>query len=323
MSSLLALAWLASGTAVAADAQMQWSWDEGVHHRYYIESELHLPVPIMLMAELNTEARLVAVQTQLVIDCVQVREARKEWDLECQIDDISLIGAGMTGDQGNLAEVLQEIDTRLSDAYLQVTLKRDGRISAVDLEGIDRRNRRMSQNAEHLRLLLVRALSGLDFRFAKKASDEETGWPQFEGLLMKVPYTRGSQGSSQTVNRVRRREGSLWVIDSEGRGSAAPGSDQASGSPNTYIMQMTAVGQFDLERGVWIQRKWTVIGEPTAGSAVNAGFDGASYLQAGSAVYLPEGEEAPTLNESGQSNAPGVEGPSAIQQWVPIPSLGN
>ncbi len=322
MSSLLALAWLVSGAAVAADAEMQWSWGEGVHHRYYIESEVHLPVPIMLVAELNTEARMIAVQTQLVIDCTQAREGRKDWDLECDINDISLIGAGMTGDQGNLAVVLQEIDERLTSARLQVTLKRDGRIGAVDLEDIDRRNRRLSQNAEHLRLLLVRALSGLDFRFANNATDEGTGWPQFDGQLMKVPYSRGSQGSGQMVHKVRRKEGNNWLIDTEGRGSAAPASGQASGAPNTYIMEMTAVGRFDVERGVWTQRKWTVIGEPTAGSAVNAGFDGASYLQAGSFVYLPEGEAPPTLNESGQSNAPGVEGPSSLQQWVPIQSLG-
>ncbi len=322
MSSLLALAWLVSGTAVAADAEMQWSWGEGVHHRYYIESELHLPVPIMLVAELNTEARMVAVQTQLVLDCSQAREARKEWDLVCDINDISLIGAGMTGDQGNLGEVLAEIDERLTNAHLQVTLKQDGRVTSADLEGIDRRNRRLSQNAEHLRLLLVRALSGLDFRFANNAEDEAVGWPQFDGQLMKVPYSRGSQGTAQMVHRVRRKEGANWVIDTEGRGIAAPASSQSSGVTNTYVMEMTAVGRFDVEQGIWTQRKWTVIGEPTAGSAVNAGFNGASYLQAGSVVYLPQGEAAPTLNASGQSNAPGVDGPSSIQQWVPIPSLG-
>ncbi|MFT6376354.1 MAG: hypothetical protein ACJARS_003011, partial [bacterium] len=224
MSSLLAIAWLASGTAVAADAEMEWSWGEGVHHRFYIESEVHLPVPIMLVAELNTEARLVAVQTQMVIDCSQTQASRKDWDLNCDVQDISLIGAGMTGDQGNLSVVLREIDDRLTASHLQVTLKKDGRITAVDLEGIDRRNRRLSQNAEQLRLLMVRALAGLDFRFANNAQDEASGWPQFDSQLMKAPYNRGSQGSGQLVHRVRRQEGNDWIVDSAGRGSAAPAS---------------------------------------------------------------------------------------------------
>lgn len=320
MSSLVVLASLVAGSAVAAEPELQWKWGDGIHHRFYIESEVHLPVPVMLVAELNTEARLVAVQTQLVLDCTQVNESRRSWDLECAIDDISLIGAGMVGDQGNLTEVLTEIDERLADSTLQVTLRRDGRISSVDLEGVDRRNRRLSQNAEQLRLILVRALSGLDIRFADTAEDEAAGWPQFDGQLMKAPYSRGSQGGGQIVHRVRRKEGAQWLIDSAGRGSASPASGS---STNIYMMEMTSVGRFDTEAGVWSQRKWTVIGEPTAGSAVNQGFNGASYLQAGSVVYLPEGEPAPTLNESVQRHAPGVDGPSAIQMWVPIQSLGE
>lgn len=312
---------LAVLAASAAPPTLHWSWPEDGSHRFYIENEVHLPAPVMIYQEMNTQARLVAFQSQLVLDCAVAEERNREWELACTIEDISLVGATMPGDRGNMTAVLQETDERLTGAVLQVMLRKDGHIRHVDLENVDRRNRRLSSNAETLRLLLVRALAGLDFRFARDAEDESHGWAQFNALLMDAPYNRGSQGSSELVNRVTSETGDLVVVETAGRGVTAPATDHSTGPANTYRTELSSRARFDRSTGVMQQRMWTVVGEPTAGSAVADGTDGVDYLQAGSLVYLAPGADAPELRESHETAAPNETTLSAITGWVPIPAL--
>jgi len=296
---------------------MAWSWDDGQHHRFYLENEVHLPLPLMLYQEFNTEARVVALQTRLVLDCYKVNEKRREWELRCDIADIAFTGAGMLGDRGNLDAVLKEVDGRLDEAYLQVVLRKDGRIKDIDLEGMDRRNRRLSQNVETLRLLLSRTLAGLSLQLPASAEEEGRGWGQTQSLLMATPSPQGLRGNSELVHMVRRTEGDRMTIETQGRGVVTAGDN------NTYTMEMSSMSRFDTRLGVLQQRKWTAIGEPTAGSLVAEGVEAVNYLQAGSIVYLGEDDPNPVLGHSVQAAIPGARAPGALQLWAPIPALGD
>ena len=326
MSSLIALALLAS-SALAAPAHteastLQWKWQEGVHHRFYIENEVHLPTVVMLYRERNLEARMVAYQAQLILDCTLREERRREWEIDCLIEELSFVGATLAGDRGHLGLVLAELDERLTGATLQIILRRDGQVRHVDLEGVDRSNRRISQNAETLRLLLLRAVSAFDLRLPQTVEDEAQGWAQFESLLMGTPHNRGTQGAGELVHRVRSTDGSQVVINTVGRGSVAPATDGGTGPANVYMMDLETTSRFDRESGMLVRRTWAVIGTPTAGSAVNDGVRGVTYLQAGQLVYLPEGVETPVLWPTREASVPGARAASAIEVWTPIPVLG-
>jgi hypothetical protein len=318
--ALLTAALTLAPAARAEGPELSRRLPESGSERYYVDVEVHLPNPLMLYRELNRQARLVAYQAELVLDCAVVESSRRGWEVACRIEDISIVGATTLGDVGRMGEVLDEVDERLTGAVLQLDWRRDGRIANIDLEGLDRRNRRLSQNAETLRLMLARAVAGFDLQLPRGGAAEDGVWGQMGGLLLAAPYRRGSQGSGEMVHRVRRAEAEAVVIETAGRGIVAPATDGATGPANLYDTALESVTRFDTVNGRIAQRRWTAVGTPTAGSAVTDGAAGVDYLQAGQITALGPEDPAPVLRPTGEASAPGAA-PSAIQQWTPIPAL--
>ncbi len=298
---------------------LEWTWAEGDHQRYYIDVEVHLPTPMMLKSEFNRQARVVSYQIELVLDCSPVAErGRRRVEVACDIEEISLVGATMVGDRGRLGEVLVEVDERLTGAQIQLITTRDGRITNMDLEGVRKQNRRTATNAETLRLMLARAVAGMDMSLPRGGSTEDGVWGQAGGMLLEAPYRSGSQGSGEMVHRIKRIDDLGIVIETAGRGIVAPADDSATGPSNLYSTTLEATARF--ADGHLLQRRWTAIGEPTASSAIAVAGDGMPYMQAGQLVALSADEPAPTMRDTAEKAAPG-DSPTSIEGWDPIPSL--
>ena len=94
-------------------------------------------------------------------------------------------------------------------------------------------------------------------------------------------------------------------------------SGAGAATPDIYALELEARGVFDEGLGVLRERRWTVLGLPTASSAMAEGIDGIPYGQRGLISYVAEGEASPVLGETKEVAPPGVT-QTAIHPWVPL-----
>lgn len=295
-----------------AASALQWRWD--TPRRLLFEVDVRLPYPMWFAAEHNKEQRAVAYQVRAVLDCSPATAERKRAvQVDCRVEDIGLTAAGMPAKEGLLEPILQEFDQRLSTASLQLQLRRDGRILNVDIEGLERSRRRDGEIHETFRLMLSRAVAGLDLQFDPAPVSMGTVWPQYQSWIMGAPTDVGTSGSVEMLHRVEEiRPDGRVVLASAAEGLVVPG-----GGVDKYSVRFSSVSVFDTSSGFLTERVWSAQGRPTASSAAAEGLAGHPYDQIGRLRLLEDGEQV-DVGETREVAPPGVT-PTTLQLW---PSLG-
>ncbi|MBX2800967.1 MAG: hypothetical protein KTR31_25020 [Myxococcales bacterium] len=283
---------------------LQWDW--GRSHRYFIETKTQLPMMMWFAAKFNKQARVDWFDLRLVTECAPgVVETRRTWEVSCTIEDLALSAMGLPQEAGLLQPILDETDERLTGAVVQLQVRNDGRIVNIDLERLERRNRRFGQINENLRQVLSRAFAGLDLSLPEREAD--IGWVQNSGWIMRVPTAVGSSGNSELVHKIVSESGPVATIQSGGRALITPGD-----SANKFSTRMSGEATFDRRTGRLLDRTWTLMGHPTASSPIANGTEGYPYLQQGRVVSLSEGQ---TWDVGDSREIPANrDGQSAIQQ---------
>jgi len=308
MAALLALgATERTARAISADG-LQWTWNEGETRRYYVDAEVQLPASMLLwlLADRNKEARLVAFRTRSVLACSdEGRNSRRSREVHCKIEDIAIMGATLRGDRGLLQPILEEMDDKLTDSYLQLIVRNDGRITNVDLEGIKTTERREGRMQETLRLIMARSVAGFDLQLPRKGLTEEGVWPQYQAMLFMAPSGHGTQGSAEIAHLIRTTKGDYVIIESAGRAIVSPGTDSAA--RDFFQTTLDSVAVFDVQEGMLRERVWASTGTPTASSATAEGARGIEYIQRGKILYLADSMEPPDLGQTLEVGAPDSE----------------
>ena len=284
--------------------EVRWDWSEP--QRYYLETEVRLPYLMWLAKRFNEQARVNAFQLRLVAHCEPSAELKRRQEVLCTIDDIGIKASGVRQEQGLLQPILEELDERLTGAVVQLELRDDGRLSNIDLEELDRRNRRVGRINENLRLILTRAFAGLDLPMPRNPEDPQ--WVQHDSWLLKAPAAQGSVGSAQLVHQWGDEQAGLHRIVTGGRAIIVPAL-----SGNQYDARMTSEAWFDTADGRLTDRTWTMVATPTPSSALTEGLAGYPYLQVGRVMALPEGQDHPVGTT--EELPPLDDDPTAIQQW--------
>ena len=232
----------------------------------------------------------------------------------CTLDDLAISAEGLPQEKGQLGPILAELDETLTGAAMQLQINRNGRIVNIDLEGVERLNRRSGIINENMRLILSRAFAGLDLALPRSSADRQ--WAEYDSWLMRTPSIDGSSGSSQVVHEVIERTGGFTTFLSAGRAIIVPGDGH-----NKFDTRMTGQSTFDLRTGRISDRTWTVVGGPTASSWIAFGAEGYPYVQEGRIVSLTEGE---TWDVGDSVEIPPNERiPTSIQQGKPGSLLGG
>lgn len=290
----LALSWWvpsasAAGSAAdaapepAAEATGPVTWDWSQPRRYLLESQVHLPLFMWFVTPFNHQARVTAFDLRMVADCAPGEPlGKRRYEVRCTVEDLALSAAGMAQEQGLLQPILDELDGTLTGSVVQLQVRADGRLSNIDLEEVDRLNRRVGRMNENLRLVVSRAFAGFDLPLPV---GEEKAWPQYDLWLMRAPAADGSTGASEVVHGVVRREAGLLWLQSEGRGTIFPGEGE-----NKYDARIAGAAVFDARGGRLVERTWSVAGTPTASSSIALGTEGYPYLQQGRIQLLSEGQ---------------------------------
>jgi hypothetical protein len=242
-----------------------------------------------------------------------VPELRDIYEVSCTLEDVALMAAAHPGDAGLLLPVLQEIDGVLTGAVLQLQVGADGRLRDVDLEGVRRNNRRLSERTENLRLMLSRMVAGLDLRLPRPRTTEGDLWIQRRDAVLDSPSARGTAGGVDVVHRATVRGDGTLGIETAGRAVLMPMDIEG----NLYDTRYEAKAIFTPGLGL-TYRRWTTVGTPTASSRIALGARGIDYLQKGEMYHLEPGE-GHSVGETREVNPPEVT-QTALQNWV---SLGE
>ncbi|MEZ4241499.1 MAG: hypothetical protein R3F59_36185 [Myxococcota bacterium] len=306
---------LASWTtpAHALDSEV-YGWDWSRTHRFYLESRVQLPTVMWFATPYNHQARVAGFDLRLNTTCGDAEiNTRRTVEVSCTLDDVALSAEALPQEAGKLQPILTELDDMLTGAVVQLVVNRDGRITNIDLEGLERRNRRMGAINENLRLVLTRAFAGLDFELPDDPALEQ--WAEYDSWLMRAPAADGSAGSSQVVHQLADKQGGFATFVSAGRAVIVPGEGF-----NKFDTRLTGSTTFDLRNGRISDRTWTVVGGPTASSWLANGAAGYPYIQEGRVVALGQGQTW-DVGESLEV-PPDQRIPTAIQQGGPGELMG-
>jgi hypothetical protein len=293
---------------------LAWQWDSDEVRRYYIETEVQLPQYLWIAAERNAEARLVAFKTRAVMTCQGEPARKNRSSIRCRIEDASFVGASMPGDAGLLTKIVPELDDRLTGAEAQFQQREDGRMSHFDIQfqdgPADRRDNIIQNN---LTLIAFRMFAGFDLRLPRSGTASDGLWVQYDDRLFEAP-SAGAPAPSEVVHGVMSVDNGLVKLESSGRGTAV-----LQQGFNTYATRMESVAAFDTVNGGLRERQWTLLGEPTAGSAVAQGTSGVPYGQRGFLRWLDTNEKI-DVGESLESAPPG-DAPGNLTAWAHLGSV--
>ena len=286
-------------TASAVEG-MAWKWEDS--RRFLLIADVNAPEFLWFQAELNHQARVFNWRTNLVVDCSGEAAGKKAHYVSCKIEDVSIQAQPLPGDTEAMAPVLEDLDQKLTGAMLNLELTNDGRVRSVDLEGINRRHRRLNQIVETMRLVLTRSVAVLDLQLPKKGTDGGSGqWVQKQTLVTAFPSSLGTLGSVKTVHEIKTDDGDSIVLATSGKGLAGSGRTiQVNGQEqvaNMYDVQYAGEATFDLKDGSLLAREYQMRGTPTASSEMSGAWQGQPYLQYAKLMRLDKGEK-PNLGES-------------------------
>ncbi|MCA9489752.1 MAG: hypothetical protein KC621_07500 [Myxococcales bacterium] len=285
--SLLAMPALAVDAAPTESVVLQWDWSQS--HRWFIESEVQLPLYMWLQTPFNHQARATAFQIRLVTQCAPGTSSNgKTWEVACTLEDVALSASPMTQDEGKMQEIVTELDDLMTGAVVQLQVRPDGRLNNLDLEGVYRRNQRGGEVVETLRLILSRGFAAIDMETSKRG---EKQWIEKTPWLMNAPVSTGNAGLAQVVHTVNNVDGRLVSVHSEGQGVITPGQErEGPGTTNRYDTRFVGDTTWDTRGQAILNRNWTVVALPTASSAIASAGAGYPYLQVGRLSSLSEGQ---------------------------------
>ncbi len=305
LASTMMLLPMLAGSVQAAQLEEGIQWDWSQPHRYFIQTQVQLPEMIWLAARVNKQARVDLFDLRLVTQCSPGEPlSRNKWEVICTIEDIALSAEALPQEEGLVQPIVEELDERMTGAKVQLQIRGDGRMVNIDLEDVERVNRRFGGINENLRLILTRGFAGLDLPLPE---GPERGWYQHSSWIMRAPAADGSVGSSEIVHRVIGESGDIVTIGTSGRAVILPGDGR-----NKYDTRMGGEATFDRRTGQMLERSWSMAGGPTASSLIAQGTEGYPYLQQGHIVALSE-DQSWDVGESLEIKAKGP-GQSAIQQ---------
>lgn len=306
------LALLLSLSAHAGDLSPR--WEPGVAVRYHAET-LFGAGSIPMIARQNTEARALRLAVVMDISCVPAL-AGKGWELTCDVEKAELKGEAVPGEQPRLDTVLAEYSASLADGTLVLEVAKDGRITAVELRGLESKEERSAHINELLRQVARRAVAPLDVEMPKNGEDPGKPWKQGGTPLAAelfvnaapvwsgagsstTPMAGGVSGGLSLKHSATGRDASGVKFTTEGKGNVTA----LVTDTNTYYahVDIGGAGRFDPATGQIAYRQIDVAAADGASASVRSLADGyrqTAWIARWNADGSLEGPDGPIANEA-------------------------
>ncbi|HMV66893.1 MAG TPA: hypothetical protein PKA64_08595 [Myxococcota bacterium] len=308
-------------------------WD---HTRWYAEMQIGFPSPFRFYGRTNTEFRATALQVRSVLLCEKTwRRGSRQYEVLCDIEDVSLRGVSYEMSNTHVSEVLQELDDDLSKAKVRLYVTDDGRIENVDFENFPANNRREQVRRENARQIFVRLMSSFHMKLPRSSSMHEGQWVEYDSPLFLLPTAQlteedlaameasgspapvrlASMGGSNVLNQLDKYKGQL-VVQSVGTATISDGSEDED-SENFYAVKFNGVAIYDPSSGIMTERVYALAGRATASSALALGGSGGGYFHTGRVRMITKDAKI-DVGETGRSGPPNGVALHGQIPWVPI-----
>lgn len=308
LGKLLTLGLALASNLVASPAHavtgLEWQWPEGVTRRFVARSDVQLGEAVEFNAVENVDAYATRVKLALLLSCTATGPAGKTgWYLRCEIDDASVSAMPTPGTQGRVTAIAEEWAATYRDqAWIEFILTRDGALRSFDLEGVDKRIRRMQSIGEVMRQMALRALAPLNVQLPKKGDERGMGqWVQRDSIALTLPSNQGTLGNApitHTLTAAPTDGDSISTIVSHGEGVLATAEELNETARNTYAMKLDGSARFDRAAGTLLESQFYAEGRTTSSSIQSEARIASGYIQTTFMQLLPEGDAPPSLPPS-------------------------
>lgn len=263
----------------AATEGIEWKWEDGQARRYLVRTQVDLPAPIPLNAEMNKELRITAFILSMDLRCEKERDlGKKAWELRCDIADLALSATAVPGDAGRLEPVLAEFESNFKAGSFQLQFAKNGALRDIGLEDVPVvNNRRTNEIQEIMRLMAIRGLSAFDINLPKNGDDKGSGqWAQRQTLAFLIPWRDMNYASASLVHTVSGINENKVSFNTQGSGITNSG--EINGRP-LWVFDMAYSGSavFDKAAGEMLEVQYMVDGRPSSSSISGTS---APYIQA-------------------------------------------
>jgi hypothetical protein len=281
-----------------------WQWPEGVTRRFVARSDVQLGEAVEFNAANNIDAYASRIKLALILSCRATSTVGKQaWNIRCDIDDASVEAQPTPATQARAGEVAEEWALVYRDlAWIEFVMGADGSIRSFDLEGVDKRIRRLQAIGEVMRQIAMRALAPLNLQLPKKGDDRgQGGWVQNDSLALMLPSNQGTLGNAPITHTLNASPaGSDQVLSwvSQGSGVLASSEEMNESARNTFAMKLDGSARFDRSLGTLLEAQYYAEGRATASSIQAEAHLEAGYTQTAYIQLIPEGEAAPGLPTS-------------------------
>jgi hypothetical protein len=220
------------------------------------------------------------------VTCVGAAD-KKNWRVDCRLDKIVFQGVSVPGEEAALGTVLADYQSRLEGKTVALRFKADGRISDLDLKGVEKTDKRSGIILETLRMMMRRVFSPLDLQLPKKGDAKGKPWKQ-KGTPMSLELMArfGTAGGTR-LEHTAQQEGEMVRIRSQGRGMVSPGQSLEAGTGAMMKIQTTGRGVWAPKAGVLSWREVETSAQFSV-SAYNSSAGGADYQHKGWAAQVQE-----------------------------------
>lgn len=231
--------------------------------RWWIESEVHLPLAMWLASPTGGMGRILGWRLSIVVACGPIGwETKRKGTRTCDVEDAALVVAPHEADAGRLGEqVVADALGFLRDATVEIIYDAKRGATGVDLDSPAVQGARATEITENLRLIVARAVAGLDLLPGEPGATE---WKQPGSLVLRVADDASGAAGKAVV--VHRRTGD--TITSTGDGSSIKFLPSTGGQEamEAWRLEMEASATV-AEDGTIVTRTWSAEGEATASSA--------------------------------------------------------
>ena len=157
------------------------------------------------------------------------------------MDKVTFQRTAVPGEQAVLDTILTHYQSRIQGKTVALKVTMDGRITTLDLVGLEQTDRPSGIILDTIRMFMRRLFASLDLQFPKKGDAQGKPWKQRGASLALELMTRfGTAGGTRLEHQLDSISGEGIRITSAGRGSVASGETLEAGTG--AMIQITTTG---------------------------------------------------------------------------------
>ena len=198
-----------------ATTGLAWQWGDNVSRQYLAKGTVILPQSLPLELEIpNLPAMPIGrFDSSILMTCTQAETAgKKAIILKCKVDDYDLQVLPFRQEHiPNVEKIVAPIAAAMSGSTIEARFTYDGKLSKVEVIGLDKETKWMADNVPVVELIVQRTVSLLDLQLPRDGDDQGKGkWKQSESLIMRLPI-QNSGGSASIHHELKAVEASATV----------------------------------------------------------------------------------------------------------------